>query len=144
MDAPVQHVAEQVDHVRAYAGMSGRKRIGAEEQDRAHHILGKGRPDADGVASHEVALQSAEIFVRDAHRREITEAGVHAVDGIVTIGDLRDHLGRLLHLALRGAIEAHRDVAAGDRDDVGDREIVAGEAKGRYFRFSRYQRPSSV
>jgi len=50
----------------------------------------------------------------------------------------------LLHLALRGAIEAHRDVAAGDRDDVGDREIVAGETKGRYFRFSRYQRPSSV
>src|SRR2546428_5798271 len=124
--------------------MSGRERIRAEKQDRAHHIFGKRGADAHGVASHEVALQSAQILVRDTHRRQIAETGVHAVDGIVTFGDLRDHLGRLLYLTLRGAIEAYRDVAARDRDDVGDREVVAGEAQGRYFRFSRYQRPSSV
>src|SRR2546427_422218 len=101
-------------------------------------------PAAHSVASHGVTLQSAQLPVRHAHRREIAETGVHAVDGIVTLGDLRDHLGRLLYLTLRGAIEAYRDVAARDRDDVRDREIVPGEAEGRYFRFSRYQRASSV
>src|SRR2546428_306137 len=100
MDAPIQHVAEQVDHVCSHAGMSGRERIRAEEQDRAHHIFGKGGAHAHSVASHEVTLQSAQIPVRHAHRRKIAETGVHAVDGIVTLGDLRDHLGRLLYLTL--------------------------------------------
>ena len=144
MDPPIQHVAKQVDHVCSHAGMSGRERIRAEQQDRAHHVFGKRGADAHRVASHEVTLQSAQIPVRHAHSRKIAETGVHAVDGIVTLGDLRDHLGRLLYLTLRGAIEAYRDVAARDRDDVRDREIVPGEAEGRYFRFSRYQRLSSV
>jgi hypothetical protein len=96
------------------------------------------------VASHQVALQSAQILVRDADRREIAEAGVHAVHRVIALGDLGDDFCGLLDLPLRGSIEADGDVTAGDREDVGDREVVSGEAEGRYFRFSRYQRPSSV
>jgi hypothetical protein len=96
------------------------------------------------VASHEVALQSAQIFVRDADCREIAEAGVHAVHRVIAFGDLGDDFRGLLDLALRGAIEADRDVSAGDREDVCDGEVVSREAEGRYFRFSLYQRASSV
>jgi hypothetical protein len=58
--------------------------------------------------------------------------------------DLGDDLRGLLDLALRGPVEAHRHVSARDRDDVGDGEVVTGEPEGGYFRFSRYQAPSSV
>jgi hypothetical protein len=50
----------------------------------------------------------------------------------------------LLHLALRGPVEPHRDVTARHRDDVRDGQVVAREAQGGYFKFSRYQAPSSV
>jgi hypothetical protein len=110
--------------------MSSRERIRAEEQDRAHHILRERGADAHGVAPHEVALQSAQILVSDAHRGEIAEAGVHAVDRIVTFRDLRDDPRRLLDLTLRGAIEADGDVAARDSDDVGDRKVAACQAEG--------------
>jgi hypothetical protein len=96
------------------------------------------------VASHQVALQSAQILVRDADCREIAEAGVHAVHRVIALGDLGDDLCGLLDLPLRGSIEADGDVTAGDGEDVGDREVVSGEAEGRYFRFSRYQRESSA
>jgi hypothetical protein len=50
----------------------------------------------------------------------------------------------LLHLALGGAVEAHGDIAAGDGDDVGDCQVAARKPEGGYFKFSRYQAPSSV
>jgi hypothetical protein len=49
-----------------------------------------------------------------------------------------------LHLALRCPVEAHGDVAARDRDDVGDGEVAPREPEGGYFKFSRYQAASSV
>jgi hypothetical protein len=144
MHAAVEHVAQQIDHVGAHAGASGCERIRAKEQDGPHDIFGKRGADAHGVTSYKIALQSAQILVRDANRREIAEAGIHAVHRVVAFGDLGDDLRGLLDLTLRGAIEADGDVTACDREDVGDREVVSGEAEGRYFRFSRYQRPSSV
>jgi len=96
------------------------------------------------VAPHQVALQSPQLIVRDAHRRQVPKPGVDAVHGLVGLRDLGDDLCRLLHLPLRGPVEADRDVAARDRNDVGDGQVVAGEPEGGYFRFSRYQAPSSV
>ena len=96
------------------------------------------------MATHEIPLQGAEVVMRDPHGREVAESGVDAVDGIVTLSDLRDDLRRLLHLALRGSVEAHGHVAAGDRDDVGDGEVAPSESEGGYFKFSRYQAPSAV
>jgi hypothetical protein len=84
------------------------------------------------------------LVVRDAHRRQVAEPSIDAVHGLVRLSDLCDDLRGLLHLTLRGPVEPDRDVAARDRDDVGDGEVVAGEPEGGYFRFSRYQAPSSV
>ena len=144
VDAAVEHVAEEVDDLRTDSRPACRERVRAQEQDRSHRLLGEERADADRVAAHEVALQGPELLVRDADGREVTEARVHAVHGVVLLGDLGDDPRRLLHLPLGGAVQAHRDVASRDGDDVGDGEIVPGEAEGRYFRFSRYQRARSV
>jgi len=96
------------------------------------------------VASQEVALERAELVMRHAHRREVAETGVDAVDRIVSSSDLRDDFRGLLDLTLRGSVEPHRHVTARDRDDVRDGEVVARQPQGGYFRFSRYQAPSSV
>jgi hypothetical protein len=144
MNAPIDHVAEEVDDLGSHTRSSGRERVGSEHEDRPHDVLRKRRPDADGVAANEIALQRAQLVVRDADCRKVAESGVDPVNGIVRLGDLSDDLRGLLHLALRGAVEADRDVAARDRDDVGDGQVVAGESEGGYFRFSRYQAASSV
>ena len=96
------------------------------------------------MAPHEIPLQRAQLVVRDAHGREVAETGVDAVDGIVASRDLGDDLRRLPDLTLRRSVESDGDAAARDRDDVRDSQVVAGEPEGGYFRFSRYQAPSSV
>jgi len=79
----------------------------------------------------------AKLIVRDAHCREIAEARVHSVHRVVTLGHLRDDLGRLLHRSLGRAVEADSDVAPRHLDHIRDREVVTREAEGRYFTFSR-------
>ncbi len=144
MHPPIDHVAEEVDHLGPHTRSTGGQRVGSEHQDRAHDVLGQRRPDADGMASHHVALQGSQLVVRDAHRRQVAEPCVDPINGIVRLGDLRDDLRRLLDLALRGPVEAHRYVAARDGDDVRDAEVVTGEPECGYFKFSRYQAPSFV
>jgi hypothetical protein len=140
----IDHVAKEVDDFGAHARSAGSERVGAENQDRPHDVFRQRWTDADGMTTHEIPLQRAEVVVRDAHSREVAESGVDAVHRIVGLSDLRDDPCGLLHLALRGAVEANRDIASGYRDDVGDGQVVAGEPEGGYFRFSRYQAPSSV
>jgi len=142
--AAIHHVAEQVDDLGPHSRSAGRERVGSEHEDRSHDVLRKRRPDADGMAPHEIPLECAQLVVRDAHRREVAETGVDAVNGIVRPCDLGDDLRRLPDLALRGSVEPDRDAAARDRDDIRDGQVVAGEPQGGYFRFSRYQAPSSV
>jgi hypothetical protein len=144
MHAAVHHVAEQVDDLRAHAGSACRKGVGPEHEDRPHDVLWQGRTDADRVATHEIALQGPKLVVRDAHGRQIAEAGIDPVHGLVGASHVGDDLRGLLHLPLRRPVEADSGVAARDRDDVGDREVVTGEPEGGYFKFSRYQAPSSV
>jgi hypothetical protein len=144
MHAPIDHVAQEIDDLGPHSRSAGREGVGSEHEDRPHDVLRKRRPDADGVAADEIALQGTELVVRNPHGREVAESRVDAVHGIVGLGDLGDDLRGLLDLALGGTVEAHRDIATGDRDDVGDAQVVAREPEGGYFKFSRYQAPSSV
>ena len=144
VDAPIDHVAEEIDDLGPHTRSAGCERVGSEHQYRPDDILWKGRPDADRMAPHKISLERAKLVVRDAHSREITETGVDTVDRVVGSSDLGDDLRRLLDLTLRGSVESDRDVAARNGDHVCDGEIVARESEGGYFRFSRYQAPSSV
>ena len=144
MDPAVDHVAEEIDDLGPDPGPAGGKGVGAEYEDRADDVFSERRPDADGMAPQEIALQRAELVVRNAHGREVAEARVDAVDRVVRLGDLCDDLRRLLDLALGGPVQPHGHVTPRDRHDVRDGEVVTGEPEGGYFRFSRYQAPSLV
>ena len=114
MHAPIDHVAEEVDDFGAHARSAGGERVGAEDKDRPHDVFRQRWSDADGMATHEIPLQRAEVVMGDANGREVAESGVDAVDRIVGLSDLRDDPRGLLHLALRGAVEAYRDIPSGD------------------------------
>ena len=144
MHPPVDHVAKEVDDLGPNTGSACGEGVGTQNEDRAHDVRGKRWPDAGGVAAQEIALERAELVVRNAHGREVAESGVDAINGIVGLRDFCDDPRRLLDLPLRGAVEAHGDVAARDGDDVRNGEVVAREPEGGYFKFSRYQAPSSV
>ena len=144
MDAPIDHVAEEVDDFGPHTGSARGQRVCPKQEDGPHDIHRKWRPDADRMAPDEIALEGSELVVRDTHGGEVAETGVDTVDRIVGSSDLRDDFRRLLHLPLRRPVEADGHVAPRHRDDVGDRQVVTGEPEGGYFRFSRYQAPSSV
>ena len=66
--------------------------------------------------------------------RQVAEAGRHAVhDG--ALGDERlDDVARLLHPLARVGVELDRRAVAGDRLDVGDRQVGAGQDDGAWPR----------
>ena len=65
--------------------------IGDLERHREAHDRRRQRlADAGRVRQHEVALQLREVAVRDAHRGELSEAGVDAVDRLVPREDRVD------------------------------------------------------
>ena len=147
MHAVVEEIAEQIDHALAHPRAPGGEIVGSEEQDRANDVIGKRITDADRMAADQVLLKVAQPILWDPDRREITETRVHPVDRGVTLRQLRDDLGSVVHAMLGTAIERDRDAAPRDRDDVADGEVVSGQAQCGHrisVRFSRYQAESST
>ena len=88
---------------------------------------GNGRPDPGGVAHQEVLLEPAGVGRRDDGRRQGAEPGRHAVDDRA-LGDERfDDVARLLHPLAGVDVEGGRRAVAGDRLDVGDGQVGAGQ-----------------
>src|SRR5438552_9788521 len=104
MHAPIDHVAEEVDDLCPHTRSSGREGVRSKQKDGPYDILRKRRPDADRVASQEIALERAELVMRHAHGREVAETGVDAVNRVVSSSDLRDDFRGLPDLALRGPV----------------------------------------
>ena len=65
MDAVVEHIDEQLDDRRTHAGITQRQRIGSYQEHGAHDFFGQLRPDADGVAAHQVDLQLFDLVGAD-------------------------------------------------------------------------------
>ena len=151
MHAAIQKIEEQVDRLGPDARSPGCEGVRAQEQDRAGDVPRERVADAGRMAAQEVELQPGEIASFDPHLREIAEPGVHAVDRLVTVGELGDDLRGGADPLLGAAIEGDRDVATRDVDDVRDREALAVDAERRHYRslcsgvrWSRYQAPSST
>ncbi len=150
MDAAVEHLEQHLRETGAHAGAAGRERIGAQQEDRADDVDGQRIADARRMAPDEIALQRAELGDRDADRREIAEAGVHAVDGRLARGELGDELRGVRHPTFGDAIEGHRHPTPRDREDVGDAQVRSGEPQRGHpgyrvsLRFSRYHAESSA
>ena len=92
MHASVEHLEQHLRETGTDARAARRERVGAKQQHRADDVYRQRIANAGGVAPDEVALECLELGHRDADRREIAEAGVHAVDRRVAGGELRDEL----------------------------------------------------
>ncbi len=64
-----------------------RKACDLESHHQAHDRHGERFPGSGGVRQHDVALERGEIRIADTHARELSEAGVDAVDGLTFRND---------------------------------------------------------
>ena len=90
MQARVEHADEQLGELGPSAGVPLRDHVCAQQHHRAHLALGKKRPDARGVAAHEVHLQLRESIGRDGDLRKLAEACRHAVRDFLSANDVLD------------------------------------------------------
>ena len=88
---------------------------------------GNGAPDAGRVAHQQVLLELAGLRAVDERGREIAEAGRHAVDHGVLRDQALDDVARLLHPLARVDVERGRRAVPGDRFDIGDGQVRAGQ-----------------
>jgi hypothetical protein len=83
VDAPVQKLEEEVDHLRPYAGVALGEDVGAQEGDGAGLGAGERAADAAGVAADEVQLELLQAVGGDDRLGEAAKAGGEPVDHAV-------------------------------------------------------------
>ncbi len=122
--AALEHRDERLRDHRPHTRAPGDERVGAEQQHRAHHLVGERRADAGAAARHQVALQQLDVLVGDAHVGEPAEAGVHAVDGFAAPQAVFDDGAARLHRRVALRRDRHRLAVARDAHHVVDRQAA--------------------
>ena len=111
----------------ATAAVAERQGVGAEQEHRPDDLAVKRSADARRVAHQEVLLEPFGIRRGDEPVGKRAEAGRDAVDDVAVGDEPLDQVARLLHSGPGRVVEACGSARAGDRLDVGDREIGAGQ-----------------
>ena len=124
-----QHRFDEAKRLGAHAGSALRKAAELQRHHQPHRFDGGRLADAGGVGEHDVALQLREIRGRDAHARELAEAGVDAIDRRAAIENARDRRGARRDARLMRGIERDRR-AAPDRAPVGERSRAGFQRDG--------------
>jgi hypothetical protein len=75
--------------------------VGLEQHDATDDGIGQRVADATGMAAHEVVLELADLFERDALVRKRAEAGVHAIGRLARSNDACDRIHAAAHLRVR-------------------------------------------
>ena len=127
VDAPAQHLQEPIHEQRPAAAVAEGQRVGPQEQHRAHHLAREGRPDACRVAHQQVLLEPAGLGRWDRGRGKGAEARRHAVDDGPLRDERLDDVAGLLHPLASVDVERDLRVVAGDRLDVRDGQVGAGQ-----------------
>ncbi len=122
MDGLVEHADEELGDGHADARQPDGERVGAQQEHRAHDLVGQRVADAGRVRPNEVALQLGRLVRLDPHVGEVAEARRDAVDGRPLVDEPLDDGPRLAHASRGIRVERHRSSAACHLDDVVDRE----------------------
>ena len=133
MHLRVQHADDQLRKDRAHPARAAQQHVGAQQHHRPHGVDGQRFSHAGCVAADQIQLQIARLVGLDAHMRQLAEARVDAIDRVAPAhggldgpaggSDARQSLRR----------DRHGRDAAGDGDDVRDREGMAVECdRGRH------------
>src|SRR6267378_2410494 len=86
--AAIEHLADSVDSDAAYARVTLRQRIGAQEHHGARVRDRKWFTHADGVRAHEVDLQFADLIPDDVYIAQLADASRDGVRNFI-VGDER-------------------------------------------------------
>ena len=82
------------------------------------------------MRQHETPLQLLDLVRRDAHRRELAEPGVDAVDGRAAPRRPFDHRRRRLDRRPAGVVENHLVRSCSERTELLEAERAGGEPDG--------------
>ena len=117
------------DRTRARAAHGQRAR--AQEHHRAHGLALDGRAHAGRVRADQRALKLLAPLRRDPGAGERAEPGRDAVDRLVRAGQALHHRRALLHGGPRLVRQPRRNSVAGDGDNIGRLDPVAGQLDRR-------------
>ena len=112
---------------RAAARVAEGQGVRPQEEHRPDDVARERRPDADRVAREQVLLEAAGVGRRDEGRGEVAEAGRDPVDDLAGRDEALDDGAGLCHPLAGVDVEDGPGAAAGDRLDVGDGQVGAGE-----------------
>ncbi len=100
-------------------------------QHRRPHVLDRRRvADPGGMVVDQVALELSDLLVAEHDFRELADPGVDAVHDLAGVDLLLEHAPTGADALDGGRGECHLLAAAGDADDILDREILAGDLEG--------------
>src|SRR5829696_7841226 len=129
-DEPALEAGEEMGQRRPAHPGGALAEIGDLERHRQAHDRRRQRlADPGGVRQHELALQLREILVRDAHRGELSEAGVDAVDRRVLRQDRVDRRGPGLDRGAAALVEQDGRAEI-DCAPIGERHRAGAEEDG--------------
>src|ERR1039458_3801947 len=97
MDAGVQHGQQGIEDLAPYAGAPARHAVQPSQDDSAHDVRIKLRPDPSCVAQEHVALELRLLFAGQTPVLERPEVRRYAVYRLVELSELLDHSARGAH-----------------------------------------------
>ena len=80
IDVVVDQRAKPLDQFDAHTGETFGERYDLDQHDQPDDLVVEVLPHADGVRAHEIFLQMRKLLVADTHLRQLSEAGIDAVD----------------------------------------------------------------
>ena len=132
MDAVREEGQERVDDERTTARVTKGQSVGAQHEHRANDLLRKDVPDPNRVAHQEVFLEPPGSCGLNERRRQIAETGGYAVHDFAVGDESLDDVARALHPRPSLVLEHDTCAAPGNRLDLLDREVAAGQHYGSH------------
>src|ERR1700730_11101988 len=130
MDAAVCHRQKGVHDFRSYPRKATCQAIRLEDQDQPDGTVVERLAGSRCMAQHEMALQSAQLVVRNARLGELAEAGVETVDGFAARDDPLDRTSAFGELDPCLVREHDRERLAPQRTNAVKREPARVEEGG--------------
>ena len=118
---------QELDGAPAHARIAERQAGRLERQDQTDHGIGQRRAQPAHVRQHEAPLQLLDLVRRDAHGRELAEAGVDAIDRRAAPGRPCDHLRGSLDRGPAALVENQSCAAVSESAQLSKLSAPGGE-----------------
>jgi hypothetical protein len=124
-DTGVQHGDQGVGDLGPAAGVAVSVDIGPEHHRRADVIDGTGLADARGVVVNQVALEIADLLVREDNLRKLADAGVDPIHDLASLDSTVEKGTTTRYSVARVGMQIDVFAVPGDRNDIFNCEVGA-------------------